>query len=302
MPESLEPVRLDLYLSKRFSYLSRSAWQKEIALGKVYINGEAVYNLKKRVYPGFRIRYAAGVVEEPEIDEFYKIIYEDENYIGINKTGNLPVHPSGIFFHNTLVSLLEAEYKRKFFPIHRLDRETSGAILLGKNNEAASAVQSAFDNVSKKYTAIVRGVVPEKNFHVNIPLGQARNSLIRKKREAYDGAPEEALTRFTLISCNNRYSLVQAEPVTGRTHQIRAHLSYAGYPVLGDKIYGPDEKLYLRYVQEGDSDELAMAAGFARCALHSSSIEFYHPYLDKVVEIKAPLLPDMQDFIRREDL
>lgn len=295
-------MRLDLYLSKRFSYLSRSAWQKEIALGKVYINGQAVLNLKKRVHAGFKIQYMAGYVKEPEIDDSFTIIYEDDHYIAINKTGNLPVHPSGIFFHHTLVSLLEAEYNRKFFPIHRLDRETSGAILLGKNNEAASAVQSVFENVSKTYTAITRGKIGENNFDVNVPLGQARDSLIRKKREAYEGAPEHALTGFTLISSNNNYSLVQAVPVTGRTHQIRAHLRYAGYPVLGDKIYGPDEKLYLRYVKEGDSDELAMEAGFSRCALHSSSIEFYHPYRERVIKIDAPLLPDMQDFIRRENL
>ena len=302
MPESTDPVRLDLYLSKRFSYLSRSAWQKEITLGKVYINGEAVLNLKKRVHAGFRIQYMAGFVKEPEIDDSFTIIYEDDHYIAINKTGNLPVHPSGIFFHHTLVSLLEAEYNRKFFPIHRLDRETSGAILFGKNNEAASAVQSAFENVNKTYTAITRGKIEEKEFDVDIPLGQARDSLIRKKREAYEGAPEYSLTKFTVISSSSNYSLVKAVPVTGRTHQIRAHLSYAGFPVLGDKIYGPDEKLYLRYVQEGDSDDLALDAGFARCALHSSSIEFYHPYRERVIEVHAPLLPDMQDFISRENL
>ena len=302
MPESEDPVRLDLYLSKRFSYLSRSAWQREIALGKVFINGEAVFNLKKRVHAGSKIQYMPGFVKEPEIDGSFTIIYEDDYYIAINKTGNLPVHPSGIFFHNTLVSILEDQYNRKFFPIHRLDRETSGAILLGKNNAAASAVQSVFENVSKTYTAITRGKIEEKEFHVDVPLGQARNSLIRKKREAYEGVPEQSLTRFKVLSANSNFSLVQAVPVTGRTHQIRAHLQYAGYPVLGDKIYGPDEKLYLRYVKEGDSDELALDAGFPRCALHSSSIEFYHAYLDSVIKIDAPLLPDMRNFISMEKL
>lgn len=246
----------------------------------------------------------ADYVKEPDIDEEFYVIFEDENYIAINKTGNLPVHPSGIFFNNTLVSILEKQYDKKFFPIHRLDRETSGAILLGKNKEAASFVQRAFENVSKGYTAIVKGAVEEKSFSIDVPLGQARNSSIRKKREAFPGAPEKALTQFTVssVSSDRNFSLVNAVPVTGRTHQIRAHLCYAGYPVIGDKIYGTDEGIYLRYVEEGNSDELKGLAGFNRCALHSSFIKFYHPYLKKDVKIIAPLLPDMSEFINDKKL
>lgn len=202
------------------------------------------------------------------------------------------------------MSILERLYNHKFFPIHRLDRETSGAILLGKNNEAASFVQSAFDNVSKMYTAIVRGGVGERSFVVDVPLGQARNSSIRKKREAFHGAPEKAVTEFSLISVSpeKKFSLVNAVPVTGRTHQIRAHLHYAGYPIIGDKIYGSDEGIYLRYVEEGDSLVLQKLAGFKRSALHSSYLKFYHPYAERFIEINAPLLPDMEEFIEDNGL
>lgn len=246
-----------------------------------------------------KIRYIAENVKEPEIDEDFSVIYEDENYIAVNKTGNLPVHPSGIFFNNTLVSILERLYKEKFFPIHRLDRETSGAILLGRSNEAASLVQRSFENVSKKYIAVVEGIIDEKSFTVDVPLGQARNSFIRKKREAFPGATERAVTEFAVISVSpdNGVSLVHAVPVTGRTHQIRAHLSYRGYPILGDKIYGRDEGIYLRYVQEGDSSELEKLAGFKRCALHSSGIRFYHPYSGRFIDITAPVTRDMEELI-----
>lgn len=268
------------------------------------MNGAAVLNVKQKVHAGIIIQYRADDVKEPHIDEGFCIIFEDENYIAINKTGNLPVHPSGIFFNNTLVSILERQYDKKFLPIHRLDRETSGAILLGKNKEAASFVQNAFENVSKGYTAIVRGAVKEKSFIVDVPLGQARNSFIRKKREAFPGAPEKAFTQFDVssISSDKSFSLVNAMPVTGRTHQIRAHLCYAGHPIIGDKIYGTDEGIYLRYIKEGDSDELKELAGFNRCALHSSYIKFYHPYEKKDIKIIAPLLPDMAKFINDKGL
>jgi 23S rRNA pseudouridine1911/1915/1917 synthase len=202
------------------------------------------------------------------------------------------------------VSILERLYNQKFLPIHRLDRETSGAILLGKNNEAASSVQSAFDNVSKMYTAIVKGGIEGKSFIIDVPLGQARNSSIRKKREAFFGAPEKAVTEFSIISVSSdrEFSLVNAFPVTGRMHQIRAHLSYAGYPIIGDKIYGKDESIYLRYVEEGESNELENRAGFKRCALHSSYIKFYHPYEKSFIEINAPFLPDMEEFIEKNGL
>jgi 23S rRNA pseudouridine955/2504/2580 synthase len=85
-------------------------------------------------------------------------------------------------------------------------------------------------------------------------------------------------------------------------HQIRAHLSYAGYPIIGDKIYGKDESIYLRYVEEGDSIELENLAGFKRCALHSSYIKFYHPYEKSFIEITAPLLHDMEGFIENNGL
>jgi RluA family pseudouridine synthase len=248
------------------------------------------------VNEGDRVLYNPPSFEEPEVNFNYSIVFENENYIVVNKTGNLPVHPSGIFFRNTLVISLEEKSGKKFYPVHRLDRETSGAILLGKNAEAASSVQTNFSNVSKEYIAVVRGVT-EGSFSVDVPIGPARNSLIKKKREAYPGADEAALTHFTRLSASGDYSLVKAVLVTGRMHQIRVHLKYAGHPILGDKMYSDDETIYLDYVESGLTEEVILRAGFPRCALHSSIITFYDNYEKREMQVAAPLPEDMRSLV-----
>jgi len=295
-------LRFDLYLSRRFNYMSRTSWQREILAGKLKLNGSVTRNVKKHIYSGDMIEYIAGDINEPAIDPEYSVIFENENYLAVNKTGNLPVHPSGIFFHNTLVMLLEDARGKKFFPVHRLDRETSGALLLGKNSAAASEVQKNFSKVGKEYIAIVRGNSTERNFTVDMPIGPARNSLINKKREAYPGAEEAALTKFEFLSSSENFSTVKAFPITGRMHQIRVHLQYAGYPILGDKMYGDDETIYLDFVKTGESEKLIERAGFNRCALHSRSFSFFDPYENREIKICAEIPSDMELFMKNNNL
>lgn len=291
VPAAAPVQRLDIYLSARFNYMSRTSWQREIAAGRVIVNGAAVPVPGKKIRPGDIVSYMAEDYEEPEIDPGYSLIFEDELFVAVSKSGNIPVHPSGVFFRNTLVMLLEDDLGIKLFPVHRLDRETSGAILFGKTAEAASLVQKNFGSFAKSYRAVVRGVPAEREFTVDIPIGQARSSLIRKKREAYPGAPEESCTEFRLLSSSGENALIEAVPVTGRMHQIRVHLKYAGYPIIGDKLYGEDESVYLDYVEHGLTDSVISRAGFSRCALHSYSIGFTHPFSGMEISICA-MLPD----------
>jgi RluA family pseudouridine synthase len=295
-------IRLDLYLSKRFSYHSRTSWQKEISGGKVMLNGSVALNVKRKIYPGDMIAYMPGNIPEPEVDTGYSVVFENENYLAVNKTGNLPVHPSGIFFRNTLVMLLEKRFGKKFLPVHRLDRETSGVVLLAKSASAASAAQVNLNSACKDYIAVVRGRFKESEFQVDMPIGPARDSFINKKREAYAGAPESARTHFTLMSSGETLSLVKARPVTGRLHQIRVHLQYAGYPIVGDKIYGCDEKIYLDYIKHGINPDLVRRSGFIRCALHSCSFTFSDSFEGRRIKITADVPPDMDQLIRSEGL
>ena len=298
VPVGAGQQRLDLYLSVRFNYLSRTSWQKEIIEGRVLVNGAAVVVPGRKVRPGDMIIYLAEKYEEPEIDPRYEIIFEDEHFIAVNKSGNLPVHPAGVFFRNTLVMLMESEFGEKFFPVHRLDRETSGAILFGRSASAASLMQKNFGNFLKSYRALVRGVPERNEFTVDVPIGQARSSIIRKKREAYPGAPEESCTNFRVISKFRDSAFIEAVPVTGRMHQIRVHLKYAGHPIIGDKLYGNDESIYLEYVEKGLADSVVERAGFARCALHSYSIGFVHPFTGRKIFLCARVPGDMEELAR----
>lgn len=298
VPAGYAGLRLDLYLSKRFSYLSRTAWQREIESGRVLLNGSVMLNVKKRVSEADRVLYNPRSFEEPEVDFNYSVIFENENYVAVCKTGNLPVHPSGIFFRNTLIISMEERSGKKFYPVHRLDRETSGVILLGKSAEAASSVQRNFSSVCKEYVAVARGMTPE-SFSVGVPIGPARNSLIKKKREAYAGADEEALTLFTRISSSGGFSLVKAAPVTGRMHQIRVHLKYSGHPVVGDKMYSDDETIYIDYVNSGNSEDVIARAGFERCALHSSLLAYYDPFEKRDIKISAELPEELKLLVKR---
>lgn len=302
VPAGAGEQRLDIYLSSRFNYLSRTSWQKEIVQGRVLVNGSPVSVPGRRIRPGDMVAYIAGEYKEPDIDPGYSVIFEDEQFLAVSKSGNIPVHPAGIFFNNTLIMLLENDFGVKLFPVHRLDRETSGAILFGKSAEAASMMQKNFGSFAKSYRAVVRGVPVRKEFTVDVPIGQARESLIRKKREAYPGAAEESCTRFRLISASDSSALVEAVPVTGRMHQIRVHLKYAGHPIIGDKLYGEDERVYLDYVENGLTDSVVERAGFIRCALHSYSIGFVHPYKGTDVSIIAPLPDDMKRLIDERGL
>jgi len=171
-------------------------------------------------------------------------------------------------------------------------------ILLAKRADIAAAVQRRFSLVRKKYIALVHGDPGEEALVIDTPLGFDTAGKLKKRRFAADDAPEQALTTVKKIFSFGDYSLVKAWPRTGRLHQIRAHLLHAGYPVVGDKMYGRDESLYPRFIKEGYSDELARALELPRSALHARSLRFPHPVEHKPLLAKAPVPADFREFIR----
>ena len=182
VPENYNNFRLDKYLSTRFNYLSRSQWQKEISEGRVFLNGEKQIVFHKKIQSGDTITYKGRDIQEPEVDTTFSILYEDDYILGINKSGNIPVHPSGRFRQNTLLMTLEGKLNQKLYPVHRIDRETSGIIIFAKNNDIASSLHKNFDKVSKSYIAIVHGKLSKTSYNVDVPIGNDEKSVIRKKR------------------------------------------------------------------------------------------------------------------------
>lgn len=298
--DDIFPVRLDAYLSERFSYLSRSSWQKEIKSGRILVNGKlrliSSFVLKK----GDLIKFTAEPKEEPPVDSSHKILYEDSFFIAVQKSGDLPVHPAGKYFQNTLLSILEKEYSAKLFPAHRIDRETSGIVLFARNPRIAAKLQEKISNGKKTYTAIVRGKTPSE-FENSASIGDSveNMSTVRKKRFAGKEGTEKAYTSFKTVFSFGNFSFVKAFPETGRLHQIRVHLEHSGFPIVGDKIYGGDDSLFVRFINEGMTQELEKKLLMKRCALHAVSIELKHPETGKQIKINSPLPDDFISFIKR---
>jgi RluA family pseudouridine synthase len=283
------------YLAKRFTYHDRESWFRHIALGKVARNGQPA-TVSATVAPGDTVSYDPGEFTEPAADLGYRIVYEDEWLLGIDKPANLLVHRAGRSFRNNLMYQLRSVHVPPFphaRSIHRLDRDTSGALLVAKNSGVAAAMtrKGAFDGCTKRYFAVVHGAPQVRD--IDLPIGKAEGSAVSYKFCVIpDGKP--ALTRIIASQkLGADHSLLTMEPVTGRTHQIRVHLHAIGSPVVGDKLYGRSEADYLKW-RDNPSEHLLE---FPRHALHCASMTFSHPYTNRECRIEAPMPADMTELI-----
>ncbi|MBN2041034.1 MAG: RluA family pseudouridine synthase [Spirochaetes bacterium] len=289
-------MRVDKYLSSRFTYYSRNEWQRMIEEGRVKCNGRIVPSHKKLKTDDVVIYDSAGI-DEPAVDTDYSIIYEDKNIIGINKSGNIPVHPSGKFFRNTLQSVIEKDTGMKIQPLHRLDRETSGAVLFAKDSATASAIQTNFSQVKKTYIALVHGDMKDPIIKITAPVGKNEGDLFIKKRQTVLTSGKKAVTVIKKLISTGSFSLIKAMPVTGRLHQIRVHCNHIGFPIVGDKLYGLNEIFFLRFINNELTDEDKSRLILPRCALHSRTVTFFHPAKKRHITVKASLPHDMKNFI-----
>lgn len=235
------------------------------------------------------------------------VIAESDDWLVVSKPPNLQIHPKKPGGSRTLWDLLrellayEVVNGGQVSIINRLDRETSGLVLVAKNNRTARRFHDAMEHraFAKEYLAIVWGWPPEDEFSVEAPIirqGEVLSSNIYVKRCIHpQGA--YAATRFRVERRFHRegmpFALVRAFPLTGRTHQIRLHLSHAGYPIVGDKIYGPDERCYLEFIETGWTPALASRLLLPRHALHSARLRLEKEGL----EWSAPLTDDLEAWL-----
>ncbi len=284
------------YLAARFTYRDRDGWRERIAAGELRING--VTAPPERVLAeGELLSYHPGDLPEPPVDLTWRVVYEDEHFRIIDKSGNLPVHPAGPFYRHTLWF----ELRRAFGGIHlvnRLDRETSGLLLVAGHAEAARRLSRTV--CRKEYLALVFGAFTDPVEAEGMLLPDS-GSAVRKKRRfvfagtaASEGRGEFAATRLEPVAVRADVSLVRALPRTGRLHQIRATLCSLGFPLLGDKLYGPDERIYLK-IRENRIDAADRALlRMPRQALHAASLTFRHPFTGREVHVESPLPEDFR--------
>lgn len=286
------------YLCARFTYHSRQEWAEALNCGKISIENKNV-DSTFIVEPGSTMVYDAGEFDEPPANLEYRILYEDEWFIGIDKPGNLLVHRAGRSFRNNLMYQLRFNNNPPFpdaHPTHRLDRDTSGVVLVAKNVQARAIMSDAFaeQKVNKQYRAVVHGIA-EKGIMIDAPIDKAHESAISYKFQV-DPSGKPAVTEILdVVPVGKKFSLLTLKPHTGRTHQIRIHCAFMGHLIVGDKLYGLSESDYLKWRDEPSTSVTPML--FYRHALHCSAIEFVHPFDKKLLRIEAPLPPDMQDLI-----
>jgi 23S rRNA pseudouridine1911/1915/1917 synthase len=238
-----------------------------------------------------------------------RIVYEDHRFLVIDKPANLLVHPTGPGRPDTLWDELnrflafELVNGARISFINRLDRETSGLILVAKSSGAARQLGQmvAVHRIRKTYTAIVFGWPSEETFVVDQPL--LRQGIVRPSRiwlkQAVHSDGSSALTSFRVLQRlkirERPFALMEAEPKTGRTHQIRVHLAHVGHPIVGDKIYGPDENCYLEFIASDWTPSLEAKLLLPRHALHASSLSF--EFEGTPFSFEAPFPPDLYDFL-----
>ncbi len=280
---SQRKVRLDQFVMELYRHRSRERLKNAIMSGGITIvrNGSKHLSLGK-VKPstilqkGDVIHVRSVKRKEPDVNFDYKILFEDDDIAVVLKPPNLPVHPSGRFFFNTLLVHMKTEgfnpaleNEKPFYLVHRIDKETSGILLLAKNSQACAVLTSQFKQreTGKYYLAITHGVPTPGTFTIDQPIGKVAGSRIGLKMypvsEKMGGLP--SLTEFELVEAREGFSLLACFPKTGRQHQIRVHAELAGVPLVGDKIYGLSDEEggalmdgnRINELEEDDSDDAA---------------------------------------------
>ena len=286
-------IRLIDYLAGRFTYRDADAWRKVIGAGEILVNHTAA-DPEQILQMHDLIEYLPKELPEPEADMDFHILYEDDDLLVVDKPGNLCMHPSGPFFRHTLWHLLCARYGDIHF-VNRLDRETSGALIAAKTGEIAASLQKRGADIIKTYMVLVEGDFPTEIDAAGFLIADTRSG-IHKKRRFVTELPESAVNAEPCRTILTRVcspapglSLVRARLYTGRMHQIRATVYSLGFPVVGDKLYGPDETCFLKLRDGTLSPEDLRRLRLPRQALHSSEIEFTHPRTRERLKFTSPL-------------
>lgn len=276
-------IRIDKFIAIKYPKISRSMVQKLIDENNIFVNSK---NIKQsyKVEKDDIIEFEMIEPKKTDIvaqDIPVEVIYEDKDIIVVNKPKGMVVHPANGNPDGTLVNAIMSLCGNSLSGIggeirpgivHRLDKDTTGLLIIAKNDEAHINMSNQIKDrkVKKTYYALVRGIISENEATINMPI--ARSSKDRKKMAVVKGG-KEAITHFKVLKRYNSYTFLEVRIETGRTHQIRVHLSTIGYPIVGDGVYSNGKN---EFNVDGQM-------------LHAESIEFAHPITGKKMKIEAPL-------------
>lgn len=287
--------RLDMYIASLDLDLSRSMAQKMIENNQVLVNEKPVKtSYKTKLDDNIKIKIAEPKMAEIKAQEIpLDIIYEDNDIVVVNKPKGMVVHPGNGNPDGTLVNAVLNHCKGSLSGIggeirpgivHRLDKDTSGLIIIAKNDKAHINLSKQIQDrkVKKIYTALVRGVIPEDTATIDMPIGRSKTD---RKKMAVRKDGKEAITHIKVLKRYRNYTLVKVKIDTGRTHQIRVHMAEIGYPVVGDEVYSNGKNEFNVHGQ----------------MLHSTSLDFTHPVTGEEMHFEAPLPGYFKDIIDELD-
>jgi len=285
--------RLDVYVSDNVADLSRNSVQRLIKNKNVLVNG-------KNSKPSYKVELGDVVqLEIPKAEDSQlkaqdipvPVIYEDDDIIVVNKPKGMVVHPANGNPDGTLVNAILAMCKQSLSGIggqirpgivHRLDKDTSGLLIVAKNDLAHINMSKQIQDrlVTKKYIALVRGLVREDEATIDMPIARSKND---RKKMAVDKNGKKAVTHFKVIKRYNKYTLLDIKIDTGRTHQIRVHMAQIGHPVVGDSVYSNGKNEF----------------GIQGQMLHAKSLDFVHPITGEKLHLEAPLPEYFEEVIKK---
>jgi len=284
--------RLDKTIASFAPGLSRAVIQRLVKTAQVTVNGRASK-------PSYRVENGDEVVvyipadQPPEVlpeRMDLDVVFEDDHLLALNKPAGMVVHPSYGHQSGTLVNAILAGWPETTHVggleragiVHRLDKDTSGLILVAKSDEVHKALQRLFQRrqVKKTYLGLVEGHVSPRNGLIDAPIGRDKR---QRKQMAVVRSGREAQTGFQVLEFFEEHSLVELEPETGRTHQLRVHLAWMGYPIVGDRVYGYRKQRLLTH----------------RHFLHAHKLELNHPATLQPLSLAAPLPDDLRQLLRR---
>ncbi len=303
--KTLRRGRLDAFLAARLTQFSRVQLRRAITEGAVQVDGQqAKPSYRLLANQEILLHFPQPLAKGPQPEAIaLEVLFEDQDLIVVNKPPAMVVHPGKGHWSGTLTSALAhhfGELSTVGGParpgiVHRLDRDTSGVIVVVRNDQAHRqlARQFAERTVQKQYQAIVRGVPDRDRDRIDEPIGPHPHHREKMAIRRQHPDAREAQTDYEVIQRFRGFALLLAKPKTGRTHQIRVHLTHAGYPILCDKLYGGGSEATRGDLLGRHADQASKLV-LTRQALHAFQIEFQHPRTQQRVRFEAPLPSDIQ--------